>query len=111
METRYRNRVTVLFYFNNDCIFEDTIEVHTNAKLVTSLMDCFLQKYVVTSYDIEKLEVIQLQKHEHLESTAKLVHLLTNDDVLDQTATFRRYCIISTNIFSYILKVSIKNIE
>lgn len=111
METRYINRVIVSFYYDDDCILQDTIEVHTNAKLLTSLTDCFLHKYSVTSFDIEKLEVIQLHKHKHLESTARWVHFLTNYDVLHQEATFRRYNIISTNIFSYILKVSIKNIE
>jgi hypothetical protein len=111
METRYRNRVTVVFYFNDKCVLEDTIEVHTNAKLHTALIDCFLHKYVVMSFDIEKLEVIQLQKHKLLESTVRWIHFLTNDDVIDHETTFRRYGIISTNIFSYILKVSIKNVK
>jgi len=110
MQTRYINRVIIICYVDGNPIFEDSIEVYTETKLLTAFTNWLSYRQFEATFDIEKLEVIKMQKTSSQTATVLCTHTLTDDDIIDEDATFRRYGIISTQTILYTLKFSIKNV-
>lgn len=97
-------------YVNGNSIFEDSIEIHTDTKLLTAFTSWLSYKGFVSTFDIDKLEVIKMQKVSNQTAVALCTHRLTDDEIIDENATFRRYGIISTKNILYTLKFTITNV-